>query len=245
MILSSRREAILALVGLPLGVGATLNLELLSSTALAQNALTLPTDPMMLTRRLERSLIDGGALVVARTWQVQFNRTAQGIAISGQQVDVDVSAPQALTALAEVESSRSTDELWPIMLSDDGSIMAGGAGSTDDELAHAIEVAREIIQNRPLSASEEESQMAYLTDLQTAGATVLNTMPRDLFFPRGEPFRSFRTLELPNGLIGEFEVSYEAQSAGEDRWLRSAARQIITRVGTNEQRALEEWTMRS
>ncbi len=86
--------------------------------------------------------------------------------------------------------------------------------------------------------------MQYLAELQQASSSLLTRLPDDLFFPRLGPMRSVRAVDLPGGLTGEFEVTYDAVSAQEGEWLADAEREVITRIAGSEQRAREVWTMR-
>lgn len=67
---------------------------------------TPPAGPMLYTRRLERGLRDGASIVVSRRFSVEFRRQGDGYRVDGQQVGVDVSAPEALAEFARIERER-------------------------------------------------------------------------------------------------------------------------------------------
>jgi hypothetical protein len=115
-------------------------------------ALRLPVGAMWLERELVRSLGDGQAVTVRRSWDIGFAQQARGIVVSGAQVAVSVDAPENLAALARIEEQRDTAAMFPIMLSDNGRILAGGKGEAPaDDLAAAMRAAERMIVARPQS----------------------------------------------------------------------------------------------
>ncbi len=239
----SRRRAMSIFAGL----GCSITLGAVPAAVFAQSSKALPSGPMRLTRLLERTLRGGAMLSVNRGWQVEFSRRANGntteIVIDGVQVGVNVSAPTALSSLATIEEGRSTDSMWPIRLTDAGTIVSAGSGATSEDIEAAIAQARAMIAARPIPASQIESQQQYLREMQRAGSSLLERLPSDLFFPFERPLHSLRSMELPSGLIGEFEVTYDARSSALGGWLQHAEREIVTRIGQSEQRAKEQWTL--
>ena len=238
----TRRGAIGGIVGL--GCSAVLGLgsgAVLARTQISQ--ITLPERPMRLSRRLERSLRDGAKLVVSRSWQVEFAHQGQGIGITGVQLDAEVDAPSSLAPIAAIEQSRSTEDMWPMLLSGDGRILAAGVGARNEDFAAVVREAEQMIARSRVPVSEQDAHREYLGQLGRAGSSLLETMPGDLFFPIGEPVRSSRTVELPGGLIGRFEVAYDAKCAATGAWLDRAEREVVTRIGSDERRAKELWML--
>ncbi len=211
--------------------------------ALARPPLSIPTRPMRLTRIIERELRDGERLVVSREWQVVFSRQGRGLSINGEQIGAQVEAPAKLEPLAEIERTRSTEGMFPIMLDSSGMIMAAGDAIEQDDLDAAIRNAQSLILQTSVNANKRAERLAFLGQLQNAGGNVLQQMPRDLFFPRGEPVRTLRPLDLPGGATGEFEFTYIAQPAQDAAWLAQAERRIITRIGDDERQSAEVWTL--
>lgn len=236
--LISRRGAAGALIAIT-GLVATGGL---ADTALAFNRVRLPDGAMRLSRRLERSLHDGVMLKVTRAWDVQFSAQGRGISISGQQVSAQVDAPPSLANLAKIEESRSTAEMWPMLLADDGRIVAVGGRASKLDIAAAVDEAQRMIASRPLAANEQEARFEYLKTVAQAGVSLLEELPEDLFFPTARDSRLVKELRLPNGMSGEFEASYEAK-VGEEGWLDHAKREISTRIDGSVQRTIETWTL--
>ena len=214
-----------------------------AAPAFAARVSAIPLRPMRLVRRIERHLRGGAIIEVTRDWQISFSRQAGGIAITGEQIAAKVNAPEALAALARIEETRSTDEMFPILLSSDGSIMTTGDYTQRSDLVAAVQEAEAAISKRAVSAPAKGQLRHYLAQLQRSGGALLDRMPRDLFFPVNPPSRAVRPVSLPDGLMGEFEVTYTAHTAPGHDWLESAVREVVTRIGDSERRSTEVWSL--
>ncbi len=235
----SRRGAIGAAVGM--GVSSALGYGHVA--AFAQSLVPMPSHPLSLSRRLERSLHDGRLLVVSRSWEVEFTRQGQGIAITGTQLQAEVEAPPSLASFAEIEQSRSTANMWPILLSGNGKILVAGSGTDQEDIAAAIAEAEHVIASRPMPSSQQAAQRQFLNEMQQAGYSLLDRLPDDLFFPTGVPLQSTREISLPGGLTGQFEITYNAVAESDSLRLDHAERTILTRIGHTERHAREEWKL--
>lgn len=220
------------------GLGA---LALGAAPALAAQPVAIPEGPVRLARRIERDLVGGGRLVVAREWEVTFTRGGRGIALAGLQLSARVEAPDDLAPVAQVEESRSTAGMWPILLAPEGTIFAAGDGhGGSDPTALAVLLERAIADLPPEQA---ERQRAVFAELEAVGRALLEHLPDDLFYPRGEPVRRSGDMTFPGDLTGSFELVYLALPAAGCAWLGEAMREIVTRVGEDERRARESWRM--
>ncbi|QUL37248.1 hypothetical protein [Erythrobacter sp. JK5] len=198
---------------------------------------------MLLSRRIERGLHDGASIAVERAWQIDFSNQGNGYAVTGRQVSARVEAPAALSALARIEESRSTDGMFPILLSASGLVVAAGRYTRDHDIDAAVREAKSVIGGWAIPADAKLMQLQYLAQLQRSAGSMLEKLPADLFFPGPAPARSVQTVDLPEGLKGEFEVTYEARRAPGGAWLEHAVRRVITRIGESERRSSEVWTM--
>lgn len=215
----------------------------LTAPAIAQQQLQIPSVPMRLNRRLERDLSDGKSVIVERDWLIQFSRHAGEIWVTGHQTRVAVEAPVKIAAIADVERTRSTDGMFPIRLDSGGTILAAGTFESKADVAKAVEEAEALINGEAHSESEKSASLHYLRVLQATGSGELEQMPRDLFFPRSEPFREIRFVALPDGSTGEFELDIQMEAQPGTSWLGHANRNIITRVAGVSRRSSELWNM--
>ncbi|MEP2735301.1 MAG: hypothetical protein ABJP34_03300 [Erythrobacter sp.] len=224
--------------------GSAAGLAAISIPVRAHTSLRLPDEPMVLTRKLVRDLKDGEAITVTRQWTVNFQRKARSIEIAGRQISAQVKAPAKLRQLAKIEEERDASDLFPIILSKAGTIMMGGRKHDEAALAKAVHTAREMIESSHRSASDKAAAQQHLQQMQRASQPLLDTMPKDLFFPSEPPLHDVVAIDLPNGSVGEFELRYTAHTAQKAAWLDHAERQIITRTGQTERRSSELWSLR-
>ncbi len=198
---------------------------------------------MVLRRSLVRGLRGDEQITIERTWAVSFGSTGKGAEIVGHQISAHVDAPDMLSSLASVEQERSTGAMFPIQLDAFGTLVAAGPFTLGEDLVVAVDIASKLIAERPVIQSDKQQQLDYVTGLQRAVTDWLDSVPSDLFYPRREPIHATQRIEMPNGAMGEFELSYEASRHQDGPWLGRAERQIVTRIGGSERRSSEEWTL--
>lgn len=215
----------------------------LSSSALMAATVAVPEGAMKLMRKLSRGLRDGKAITVTRSWRVEFTLQSRGIAVSGKQISVEVEAPPALAQLSEIERTRSTASLFPILLSPDGRIMAAGEITSRDSLDRAITVAERLLDKRDMGSETANNANLFFASLQQAGSSMLDEMPGDLFFPSTQPASNTRNVPLPDGTIGTIELSWQASVQSGTALLASARREVTTRLGESALQSSEEWRL--
>lgn len=223
--------------------GSLLVLATAALPAQARPALQLPAGTMRLTRTLERELIDSKVITVEREWAVQFLRTARYIEVRGEQISARVDAPPNLADLAKVEEQRQGNDLFPLMLSDDGMLMAGGDEVQSEALDRAIEIAGDLIAHSTGDDDERRLARLHLLEMQRAVLPLFKTLPKDLFFPVAAPINKVRAIDLPGGKQGAFEFTYAAQAVPEKGWLAQAERRIVTRIPGSSRTSSESWTL--
>lgn len=238
MVSFSRRAAIGSLIA----AGALTGPAPLAHAMQASSPVT-PAGPMRLGRRVTRELRDGETLIVAREWDIAFAPMGRGFSVAGQQVDVVVEAPAVLGALAEIERSRSTEGMFPIMLDQSGMIMTAGSNMDERDFDAAVIEAEKTIAETSGTLSDRNARLMHLAQLQKAGSTMLEQMPRDLFFPDAKSVRTVKPLALADGTTGEFEFTYTAHTAEGGPWLSRAERKIVTRIGDDKRYSSELWTL--
>lgn len=214
----------------------------MAAPALARSPVAVPEGPMVLRRIIQRDLSGGASIEVQREWRVSFTRTADLIVIDGEQISVEVLAPENLARLADMERNRQEDRFFPLTLSPTGLILGGDAKARSNPLAGAVEVARSLLVSSPLSMEMHQQNLAAIA---AGGAALLETMPRDLFYPESGEQVVSETMALPDGAIGEFEQRFTASPNPSGGWLDKAERRIITRLGHSTQTSREIWDLRT
>lgn len=241
--LANTRRAILAVL---LGAGAAGGLRGLIGPLQAAPTmpLRLPGAPLQLVRVLQRRIGEDAAITVRRSWLVQCERQGRGIVLTGQQISADVSAPPHLAALAQIERQRDASAMFPLMLSDDGVILTpGNASAPDDILGSALTAAEALIARQPVPADERERYRLYLAQVHQAGASLLDSLPPDLFFPNGSAVERSHPVALPGGLTGRFTLVYSSEPQPDAPWLKRAERRAMTDVAGITRAASEVWTL--
>lgn len=224
--------------------GTCAGLASIAAPGWAASELQLPQGPMLLSRALTRGLSDGKKIEVRRIWRIEFARHAVGISVTGQQIKAEVFAPQALEPIAAIERSRSTNSKFPILIDHSGLIISAGEAELASDIDRAIEVAEEMAVKNGASMSERQQLGAALSRVRAAGTAVLDRLPRDLFFPRNSGFTDKRSISLPGGGVGEFEVRYSDTTQPQSGLLEQADRQVVTRIAGSEQVSIEHWELR-
>lgn len=217
----------------------------LAAPGTAAPALKVPQEPMQLKRALIRGLSDGNRIEVRRAWRIAFVPQGRGFAVTGRQTGVEVTAPSRLEPIAAIERARSTDSKFPILIDGSGLIVSAGEAELASDVDRAIEVAQQMAAKNGASLTSQQQLRAALSQVQAAGNTLLDRLPRDLFFPRNSGFADQRTISLPGGRNGEFEVNYSVTAQPLNGLLDRADRQVVTRIGESKQISSEHWELRA
>lgn len=200
-----------------------------------------PAGRLTLTRVLERGLGDGKALTVTRSWECTFTLHNKGARISARQTDVQVDAPAPLSALADFEKRRTVTGLFPMLLDDRGLIVDwSGEGASIDR---AVELAREKLEAGQLAASDRADAARYMAEMGRVAASVISSVPRDLFYPTTANQYEQRNIDLPGGGVGSYELTLKAETQGNSGLLHRSERRIVTRIGGSSRASREEWSI--
>ena len=199
-----------------------------------------PRGPMIFTRRLERGLGGGAALIVGRRFAVSFDAVAEGWTVGGKQIDVTVDAPERIAQLAALERQRIETGLFPLALDAAGLIVGGPDPRPGKALDAALAIVRRGLADRPLAGDERRQLEAFVRD---SSARMTALLPADLFAPRGAPAHAARELALPGGDTGTIEVSFTAVADPATGVMRNARREIVTAIGSDQRLTREDWTL--
>jgi len=153
--------------------------------------------------------------------------------------------PAKLEPIATIERNRVTDGKFPILIDWSGLIVSAGEAELTSDVDRAIEVAQQMAARNGTSTTQQQQLRAALAQVQAAGNSLLDRLPRDLFFPRNNGFADRRPITLPDGRSGVFEVIYSVTSQPLSGLLDRAERQVVTRIGDTEQISSEHWELRA
>lgn len=212
-----------------------------------RRAIAPPVGDFRLERALTRGLGGGAEIVVTRHWRIAFAKTDAGVAVSGEQIHAAVIAPPRLATLAEIERTRSTAALFPLLLDAAGLIRAyggqGNGGQDDVALTRAIESGRALMASLTRTGVESEDARSFLAKLASMSAGAVSRPPQDLFFPQPGSDTATRDLALPDGGTGSITVTSLSRAALTTGLLELAERRIVTRVAGSERITLEIWRL--
>lgn len=198
-----------------------------------------PRGPMRLTRVLERELGDGAAVIVTRSWRLRFVPQAAGYRVEGEQLAVEVEAPPALAALAEIERGNTQEGLFPIAL-DAAGLMVDEGGGDPGAIPGLPEATGDYLDQ---TGAAREAAMAYVAAVQQAGAAMTSSWPTDLFFPAATPRSEVRAVPLPGGASGTIAVRFAGALDPNKGRLAHAERRIVTSLDGTVRSSRETWSL--
>jgi len=206
-----------------------------------RRAFAPPSEPMIYTRRLERSLAGGARFRVSRSFAVHFQQREGGYWVEGEQVGVEVEAPEALAEFADLERQRVERTLFPLTLDTDGLI----AGLSDYRAPQQLEQAVQEVLTRVarLGLPEEADAARFASAVHVQSEVLVSALPIDLFAPLAERDSATRTFDLPGGAQGQVSVLYTAEETPGTGLMRSALREVVTQLDGVHRRTAENWTL--
>ena len=226
------------------------SLALLTSSHLPLSArspvdaqIEFPRGPMILSRQIVRMLSDGKRVVVSRSWEITFLPRGEGAMVMGRQISAKVDAPSGLEPIVQIEEQRSTDGMFPILLSPAGRVIASGRLNNEQDIAKAVSIAQDIVEHSSRTEDEKAALLRHLPTLQAAGTAQPEALPPDLFFPEAGDSSETRKVALPNGQTGEIELLRSSRLADGERWLKRIEQKIITRVQGSSRESLDIWSL--
>lgn len=225
---------------LRLAIGAAL-LPLVARPALAHAtsgpAIAPPEGSMIYRRVLTRALAGGAEFRVTRDFAVRFASVGRGFQVSGQQVAAHVEAPANLAELAALEEQRVELGIFPLLLDGAGLIVDGSDDLPNQQIASALAEVR----RRLGDTGEEAGQL--VEALHATASQLTAQLPQDLFAPAETLREERQQVALPWGDMGEVATRFEAVRDPATGLMRTARRDVITRMGTDERRSGEHWEL--
>ncbi|WP_271079044.1 hypothetical protein [Aurantiacibacter sp. MUD61] len=203
-----------------------------------------PRGRMLYRRSVERDLVDGRVIHVSRAFTVEFRENGEGFLVHGLQQSVSVEAPETLSRFVELEQSRDESGLFPLELTASGRIAnPDNTLPRQAEVQSAVDHALEVMGQHNPPQSEREQVEQFIGAIHAAGQGITATMPEDLFAPSDEPRRTSEIVILPDGTEGSVQTLFEAEMDRATGLMRSAARDIVTAIGSSRRTTRERWTL--
>lgn len=237
------RAALLAGLAL-LAPGVPVNAAPAASSATTAN-FSPPAQPVMLSRTLIRSLVDGREVRVIRRYHISFKPEPGGWRIDGELREVEVEAPPTLDRFARLERSRTDSGLFPMLMDHAGRLkppLALPVG--DDARAKAAAVGEEMIAEALLSPGERDQANAMLAQVITASMSG-TSWPMDLFHPERPETKETRDIALPDGSRAAITIVTRSEGRAANALPARFERAVTTELAGTRRTAREIWEFSS
>ena len=202
-----------------------------------------PDGPLRYTRRLERALPGGRSLVVSRSFAVRFRHADGGFLVDGEQLAVEVEAPEVLAGFARIEREREELGLFPLLLDAEGTIAGTEGIPLATRLDEAVRETLAALESQPHSEAERAELVRFVSAFHQSAGRLVTELPRDLFAPVDYPREERRAIALPGGAAGAVRVTFDAARDPASGLMREARREVVTEVAGDRRRTLESWTL--
>lgn len=203
-----------------------------------------PMEPLRYTRRLVRELRGGYRIAVARSFAVRFTPLpAGGYALDGEQVAVEVAAPERMAPFTELERRRIETGVFPLRLDGRGMIEHGPGLQPSPSLDEAVAEALRMIGASPAPAAERAEAEAFIHRLHQVGIGLAAHLPADLFAPASRDRAERRTIEVPGREAGSLDIVFAAEADPRTGLMTRARREIVTTIEGDRRTCEEDWTL--
>ncbi|MCK9543111.1 MAG: hypothetical protein M0R03_13900 [Novosphingobium sp.] len=213
-----------------------------AAMAATETAFVPPTEPMVLTRTLQRALPDGKQIVTRRSYEIRFTPDGDGYRVDGTLLSAGAEVPPSLEMLAALERARPDTGLFPMRLDRNGALLPHGDDAAPADAA-VVQAAR--LTSSMLTASDlpKETVLQGRNFVDSVARNGLHTQwPTDLFRPAAPHRRETLSVPLPDGTSGRVGVELDT-TAAETGLVLSFRRIVTTELGTSTRRTTETWTL--
>jgi hypothetical protein len=217
--------------------GSTIGTNLSAPTA----QFAPPSDPIILTRTVWRSLYDDKEIVSRRRYAIRFVPRGDGFAVLGELIESTVDAPPALFALAEMERGRADSSLFPMQLDSNGRMVAELQSLDLGTHGQGARMAQQMVRASQLT-NPDKDQAESLID-QIAGIGGGADWPMDLFNPERQKRQEIRRMALPGGGEGEINVLLTVQGPLQGGLPRTVERTVVTELAGTRKTTREQWIL--
>ena len=216
---------------------------LVPAEASASRRFSPPSETMVLTRTLRRSLPGGAEVLTRRSYEIRFVADGGGFRVEGKLIGVEVEAPEELQALAMLERRRPDAEIFPIRLDGQGMLQPEIAPVPSEEVRQASTSAGRKVESFGLASFDQAQAKSFTAAFEER--SIRTAWPEDLFHPVPGLREESRTVPLPNGARGTVNVRIDASTHGGSGVLGSFVRRVTTDLEGDSRITEETWTLSS
>jgi hypothetical protein len=166
-----------------------------------------------------------------------------GSLTNGRVPSRDPFAPPTLQFLAKIEQERIETGPFPITLSSGGMITTGEQNPSSEAFERADMAAARHINQAALPADDARLTIEALSTPQKLASELTSNLRSDLFRPRQPHWRVDRNIDLPNGLSGNLEVTFDARMDAAGQLMEHCERRIVSSIGGSSQTSSEMWEL--
>jgi hypothetical protein len=171
---------------------------------------------------------------------VRFVPEAAGFRVDGEQVDVEVDAPEPLAALARLERERVETALFPLQLDPAGAIR--GASPAAQASSSTRRCARSCAgSSGGAPAAEREALRAFVDAVHRSAGELVTELPRDLF-ARRRPARGQPRDRAAGRRTGQVRMTFAARARPGHRADARARRELSPKSRATS-RTVESWSL--
>lgn len=201
-----------------------------------------PEGPVMISRTVVRSLIDGKEVRATRRYLVWFRREDDGWRIDGELRDVTIDVPPLLDQFAEIERNRVEPGFFPILLDASGQTRTRlGPPIGDASRARAVALSEMMIAGALVSPNARNQATIMLTQVVMAGNGG-TAWPTDIFNPVRPDTVETRDIALPDGSRGSINIAMRSEGAVRGGLPAKVERTVITDLSGTKRTSREIWT---
>ena len=201
-----------------------------------------PEGPVLVSRTVVRSLVDGKEVRATRRYLIWFRPEESGWRLEGELRDVTVEVPPSLEQFAGLERNRAEPDFFPIRLDAAGRLLPRSDPPVGDgSRAKAVALGEMMIAGALMSPSARNQANTMLTQVVMAGNGG-TAWPIDVFSPaRAESVES-REIALPDGSRGSITVTIRGEGLTPGALPARVERTVLTDLGGTRRTSREIWT---
>jgi hypothetical protein len=201
-----------------------------------------PEGPVMISRTVVRSLIDGKEVRATRRYLVWFRPEEGGWRLEGELRGVTVEVPPSLEQFAGLERNRAEPGFFPIRLDAAGRLLPRSEPPVGDgSRAKAVALGEMMIAGALVSPAARNQANTMLTQVVMAGNGG-TAWPVDVFSPARAESVDLRELALPDGSRGSIKVTIRGEGLVPGGLPRRVERAVLTDLGGTTRTSCEIWT---